>query len=72
MVTEVQMEQLTVEEKLKLVDQLWLSMKTELQSLSASPAERELLDERWEAFLKDPESAITLEEFQRRMRLIRS
>ena len=72
MVTEVQMEQLTVEEKLKLVDQLWLSMKTELQSLSASPAERELLDERWEAFLKDPEAAITLEEFQRRMRLIRS
>jgi putative addiction module component (TIGR02574 family) len=58
---------LPLREKLKLVDELWLSMTSELDSLEVSQQEKELLDERWAAFLKDPNSAITLTEFQRRM-----
>jgi len=45
---------LPLREKLKLVDELWLSMTSELDSLEVSQREKELLDERWAAFLKDP------------------
>ncbi len=63
---------LPVRQKLELVDELWLSMAPELDNLEASEPEQELLDERWAAFLKDPESAITLDEFQKRMKAHRS
>ena len=63
---------LTVRQKLELVDELWLSMAPELDNLEVSEPEQELLDERWAAFLKDPESAITLDEFQKRMKAHRS
>ena len=63
---------LPIGQKLELVDELWLSMTPELDNLEVSEAERDLLDERWAAFLKDPESAITLDEFQRRMKARRS
>ena len=72
MATELQLDQMTIEEKLQLVDELWLSMTPELESLEVSPGDRELLDERWNAFLNDPSSALTLEEFQRRMKAIRT
>ena len=62
---------LPLRQKLELVDELWLSMSPELNSLEVSQEEKELLDERWAAFLKDPESALTLDEFQRRMKAIR-
>ncbi len=63
---------LPVRQKLELVDELWLSMAPELDNLEVSEPEQELLDERWAAFLKDPESAITLDEFQKRMKAHRS
>ena len=63
MATELRIEQMTLAEKLKLVDELWLSMTPELDSLDVSQEEKELLDERWAAFLRDPSSALTLEEF---------
>ncbi len=63
---------LPLREKLKLVDELWLSMTSELDSLEVSQQEKDLLDERWAAFLKDPHSAITLAEFQRRMKALRT
>ena len=62
----------SVQEKPQLVDELWLSMTPELESLEVSRRDRELLDERWAAFLKDPSSALTLEEFQQRMKAIRT
>ena len=71
MATELQLDQMTIEEKLKLVDELWLSMTPELEALEVSPSDRELLDERWASFLEDPSSALTLEEFQLRMKAIR-
>ena len=63
---------LPLREKLKLVDELWLSMTSELDSLEVSQQEKDLLDERWATFLKDPNSAITLAEFQRRMKALRT
>jgi putative addiction module component (TIGR02574 family) len=72
MATELQLDQMTIEEKLQLVDELWLSMTPELESLDVSQRDKELLDERWAAFLNDPSTALTLEEFQQRMKAIRS
>ena len=59
---------LSAQEKLQLVDELWLSVAPQLGSLTVSPEEKGLLDARWAAFLKDPSSALTLEQFQEKMR----
>ncbi|HXD31051.1 MAG TPA: addiction module protein [Pyrinomonadaceae bacterium] len=72
MAAEIDIDQMTLEEKLRLVDELWLSMKSDLGSLSVSSSEKELLDKRWQAFLDDPSSALTLNEFQQRMKAVRS
>ncbi len=71
MASELQLDKMTVAEKLQLVDELWMSITPELGSLEVSPEDRELLDDRWAAFLVNPTSALTLEEFQRRMKAIR-
>ena len=62
---------LSAQEKLQLVDELWLSVGPQLDSLAVSREEKDLLDARWAAFLKDPSSALTLEQFQEKMRKIR-
>jgi putative addiction module component (TIGR02574 family) len=72
MATELQLDQMTIKEKLELVDELWLSMTAELDSLDVSPGDTKLLDERWSAFLNDPSTALTLDEFQQRMKVIRA
>ena len=62
---------LPVREKLELVDELWLSITPELNSLNISEEEKEVLDERWAAFLKSPDSALTIEQFQEKMKALR-
>jgi putative addiction module component (TIGR02574 family) len=62
---------LPVEAKLELMDELWLSMAPELESLAVSEEHKELLDERWAAFLKHPDSALTVKEFQEKMQALR-
>jgi putative addiction module component (TIGR02574 family) len=62
---------LSAQEKLQLVDELWLSVAPQLGSLAVSQEEKELLDARWAAFLKDPSSALTLEQFQKKMQKLR-
>jgi len=59
---------LSAQEKLQLVDELWISVAPQLGSLAVSQEEKDLLDARWAAFLKDPSSALTLEQFQAKMR----
>jgi len=59
---------LSAQEKLQLVDELWLSVAPQLDALAVSQDEKNLLDARWAAFLKDPSSALTLEQFQEKMR----
>lgn len=66
----LEVQNLPVREKLRLVDELWLSMTPELESLEVSQEERDILDERWATFLRNPGSALTLEEFQERMKAL--
>lgn len=65
-----EIQNLPVREKLRLVDELWLSMTRELESLEVSQEETEILDERWATFLLNPHSTLTLEEFQERMKAL--
>lgn len=63
---------LSAREKLQLVDELWVSMAPDLSRLEVSEEAKGILDERWAAFLKDPSSALTLEEFKERVKALRS
>jgi putative addiction module component (TIGR02574 family) len=62
---------LSAQEKLLLVDELWLSVAPELDTLEVSEEEKGMLDERWAAFLKDPASALSLEQFKQRLKALR-
>jgi putative addiction module component (TIGR02574 family) len=66
-----QVRALSPEEKLQLVDELWQDVARDLEKKEISAAERELLDERWAAFLRDPSSALTLDQFKTRVKALR-
>ena len=53
---------LSTAEKLELIDDLWISIEPELQQLDVSKEEKKLLDDRWEKFLANPDSALTLDQ----------
>jgi putative addiction module component (TIGR02574 family) len=63
---------LPVREKLQLVDELWLSVTQELKSLEVSDEEKKLLDARWATFLRDPDSALTIDQFRAKLSTIRT
>lgn len=62
-----QLERLTAEEKLALVEELWESISLSAVDLPVSDEEKALLHERSEAHRRAPETALTLEEFNRRV-----
>jgi putative addiction module component (TIGR02574 family) len=51
-------------EKLDLIDKLWESISPELDQAEVSDEEKKLLDERWEKYLANPESALTMEQLK--------
>ena len=53
---------LSTAEKLELIDDLWISIEPELQQIEVSKEEKKLLDNRWEKFLANPDSALTLDQ----------
>lgn len=62
---------LSTREKLQLVDELWEDVARDLDSLEVSREEREALEERWAAFLRDPSRALSLEGFKERVNALR-
>ena len=59
-----QVRALTAQEKLLLMDELWQDIAHEMQASGVSPAEKQILDERWAAFLQNPGSVQTLDQFK--------
>jgi putative addiction module component (TIGR02574 family) len=53
---------LSTAEKLELIDDLWISIEPELKHVEVSAEEKKLLDDRWEKFLANPDSALTLDQ----------
>ncbi len=62
---------LTAREKLQLLDELWQDVAHDLGSLEVSTTEKELLDQRWAAYLRDPAAALSLEQFEPRVKALR-
>lgn len=62
---------LSAPEKLQLAEELWVDVARDLSKVEVSAAERELLDQRWAAFLRDPSSALGLAQFKDRVKALR-
>ena len=62
---------LSAREKLQLLDDLWQDVARDLDSLEVSETEKELLDQRWAAFLRDPDAALTREQFEKQVKALR-
>ena len=62
---------LSAREKLQLLDELWQDVAQDLDSLKVSETEKEVLDQRWAAFLRDPAAALSLEQFKERVKTLR-
>jgi putative addiction module component (TIGR02574 family) len=62
---------LSAREKLQLLDELWQDVAHDLDSLEVSETEKELLDQRWATFLRDPAAALSLEQFKERVKTLR-
>ena len=67
-----QVQALSAREKLQLVDELWTEVTHQVDILDVTSEEKQILDERWERFLANPSSALTLEEFQKRLHALRA
>jgi putative addiction module component (TIGR02574 family) len=63
---------LPAKEKLELADELWIDAARDLESMGVPTDQREVLDRRWADFLSDPSRALTVEQFQARLRELRS
>lgn len=66
-----QIQALSLNEKIELVEELWLAIGPEIESLEVSSGEKRLLDERWERYLENPGSALTLEQLENHFRTAR-
>ena len=67
MVTKADIEQLTAEEKIFLVEEIWDSLAAGKPEVSLTDAQKKLVEDRWAEFKRNPERAVTLEEFKKRM-----
>ena len=61
---------LSAREKLQLLDELWQDVAHDLDTFEVSQTEKELLDQRWAAFLRNP-AALSLEQFKERVQTLR-
>ena len=59
---------LPLPEKVRLVEDLWDNIAAELETAPLSEAVKAEMDRRLQEYLKDPASALTLEEVQAKMR----
>jgi putative addiction module component (TIGR02574 family) len=58
---------LTIEEKIRLVEELWDEVAVQTEELQVPDSHKRLLDARLAAHLNSPKTAITLAEFRRRL-----
>ena len=67
MIARAEIDRLTPTEKLLLVAEAWDSLSADVVSLPVTDAEKSVLDRRWADYLRNPGSALTQEEFDRRV-----
>ncbi len=62
------LKQLPLAQRVQLVEDLWDSIAAELESVPLSDSLKAEMDRRLEEYLKDPSSALSLEEVRKRMK----
>lgn len=67
-----QVQSLSVREKLELVDELWKALSPELDAMEMTQEERNILDGRWAAFLQNPSSVLTVDQFKKELNALRA
>lgn len=67
-----QVQALSARDKLALVDEIWASVGSDLESLEVTAEERAMLETRWSAFLSEPSAALTVDEFKDQVSALRA
>jgi putative addiction module component (TIGR02574 family) len=67
-----QVQALSVREKLELVDDLWKSVSADLDAMEVTQDEKDQLDGRWSEFLRDPDAALTVDQFKKELNALRA
>jgi len=67
-----QVQSLSVREKLELVDEIWRSLSTSPDYLEVTQEEKDILDSRWEGFLSNSNSALSIDVFKSKINAIRA
>lgn len=67
-----QVQALSAREKLELVDEIWRSLSTSPDYLEVTQEEKDILDIRWEEFLSNPTSALSIDVFKSKIHAIRA
>lgn len=67
-----QVQSLSVREKLELVDELWKAVSSNLDAMEVTQEEKDVLDGRWATFLRNPSSALTVDQFKKELNALRA
>lgn len=67
MIDRMTIEQLSTEEKIQLVEDIWDSLAANPERIPVTPAQQAELDRRWVEHQKNPASALSLDEFKRQL-----
>jgi putative addiction module component (TIGR02574 family) len=67
-----QVQSLSAREKLELVDEIWRSLSTSPDYLEVTQEEKDILDSRWEGFLSNSNSALSIDMFKSKINAIRA
>jgi putative addiction module component (TIGR02574 family) len=67
-----QVQSLSAREKLELVDEIWRSLSTSPDYLEVTQEEKDILDSRWEGFLSNSNSALSIDVFKSKINAIRA
>ena len=63
---------LSAREKLELVDEILQSVGSSIESMEVTQEEKDILDKRWSDFLKNPTSALTIDQFKDQITALRA
>ena len=66
--TRAEIEELSPDERLRLIDDVWETFEAAPESLELSQSHRELLERRLEQFEKDPDATVSWDEALQRLR----
>jgi len=67
-----QVQALSARAKLELVDEIWRSLSTSPDYLEVTQEEKDILDSRWEGFLSNSNSALSIDMFKSKINAIRA